>query len=95
MVVESGDTLWDLAEARLRDASAGAGVEPRAIVDYLEQIVAANPDTIEDPNLIYVGEQFNFPAIGTPPAPPVAEAAAAPPVVEPPPSPPPLRSCSC
>ena len=36
-------------------------------------VIAANADVVEDPNLIYVGEQFDFPSIGTPPPPPPPE----------------------
>ena len=50
----------------------GQPARPAATVAYLDEVIAANPDTIEDPNLIYAGEQFRFPAIGTPPPPPPA-----------------------
>ena len=87
VTVEPGDNLWDLTEGRL--AAVGLRTDDDAVAHHLQIVIDANQDIIEDPNLIYVGEQFNFPAIGTPPAPPVAEAAAAPPVVEQPPTPPP------
>ena len=47
-----------------------------------QSVVAANPDVVEDPNLIFPGEQFDFPAVGTPPPPPP------PPPPAPPPPPP-------
>jgi hypothetical protein len=69
ITVQAGDTLWDLSEARLQAAD-GQPAEPAETLDYLQQVIAANPDTIEDPNLIFVDEQFRFPAIGTPRAAP-------------------------
>ena len=76
ITIQTGDTLWDLSEDRLLTAD-GQPARPAATVAYLDQVIAANPDTIEDPNLIYAGEQFRFPAIGTPP-PPATGAAARP-----------------
>ena len=81
VTIQTGDTLWDLSEDRLLTAN-GQPARPAATVAYLDQVIAANPDTIEDPNLIYAGEQFRFPAIGTPPPPPPAP----PPPAEPPPA---------
>jgi nucleoid-associated protein YgaU len=68
ITIQTGDTLWDLSEGRLLIAN-GQPARPAATVAYLDEVIAANPDTIEDPNLIYAGEQFRFPAIGTPPPP--------------------------
>jgi len=34
-------------------------------------VIALNPEVVEDPNLIYPGEVFAFPAVGVPPAPEV------------------------
>ena len=87
VTVEPGDNLWDLTEERL--AAVGLPSDDDSVAHHLQIVIDANQDIIEDPNLIYVGEQFNFPSIGTPPASPVAEAAAAPPVVEQPTPPPP------
>ncbi len=71
ITIRTGDTLWDLSEDRLL-AATGQPARPVATVAYLDQVIAANPDTIEDPNLIYAGERFRFPAVGTPPPPPPA-----------------------
>lgn len=74
VTVERGDTLWDLSENRLELAS-DEPVSGRSTIDYLDEVIAANPDTIENPNLIFPGEQFLFPKIGDAPVPvaPVAE----------------------
>jgi nucleoid-associated protein YgaU len=66
ITVQRGENLWNLSAARLRTASADAS--PKAILDYLHDVVGANPTTIDNPNLIYPGERLLFPAIGTPPA---------------------------
>jgi DNA-binding SARP family transcriptional activator len=69
--VEAGDTLWELAEERL--ATVDDLVTPAETLAYVNDIITANPDAVEDPNLIYPGEVFTFPAVGTPPsAPPPA-----------------------
>src|SRR5262249_55918380 len=67
ITVQRGDNLWNLSAARLRTASGDAS--PKATLDYLQDVVGANPTTIDNPNLIYPGEQLLFPAIATPPAP--------------------------
>ena len=69
VVIEPGDTLWDLSEERLDEAMVDP-VRPSDVVGYLDQVIAANADVIEDPNLIFPGEVFQMPAVGTPPAPP-------------------------
>ena len=55
-------------------------VSGRETIEYLDEVIAANPDTIEDPNLIFPGEQFMFPEIGEAPAPtaPAPESTSAP-----------------
>jgi nucleoid-associated protein YgaU len=63
ITIKTGDTLWDLADQRLAD-SGDADVTGSEIVDYLDQVIASNPDVIEDPNLIFPGEQFAFPQVG-------------------------------
>ena len=68
ITIERGDTLWDLAEDRL-ESMTGAEAPNRAILEYVDVVIDANPTVIEDPNLIFPGEQFEFPAIGTPPPP--------------------------
>jgi nucleoid-associated protein YgaU len=67
VTIEQGDTLWDLSEDRLEVAT-GEPVSGRETFEYLDEVIAANPDTIEDPNLIFPGEQFMFPEIGEAPA---------------------------
>ena len=90
VTVERGDNLWNLTEERL--AVAGLPTDDATVAHHLQVVIDANQDIIEDPNLIYVGEQFDFPAIGTHRRPshrsptcapaPVAEQPAPPPVVE-------------
>lgn len=68
VTIVRGDTLWDLSEDRLEVAY---GEEPSAgaTVAYLRTVIGANPNVVEDPNLIYPGEVFAFPAIGEAPTP--------------------------
>jgi hypothetical protein len=92
VVVATGDTLWDLARARL--VAAGLDHGDVAVADYVHRIVAANGDVIEDPDLIYAGERLHLPTVGAVPgvsesAPEEADATPpAPPPVEPPVAPP-------
>jgi nucleoid-associated protein YgaU len=74
ITIQPGDTLWDRSQDRL-DTAAGTDVPDAAIVDYVHRVEDANPDVIEDRDLIYPGERFVFPAIGTPPPPSSAESA--------------------
>ncbi|MET0460827.1 MAG: hypothetical protein ABW195_16365, partial [Ilumatobacteraceae bacterium] len=76
IVVELDDNLWDLSQARLEQA--GLPADDAAVAAQVHQVIIDNPDVIEDPNVIFVGEQFAFPAVGTPPAEPVPAAPAAP-----------------
>jgi nucleoid-associated protein YgaU len=55
VTIETGDTLWGLSEDRLVTANRQPA-RPAATVAYLDEVIAANVDTIEDPNLIYAGE---------------------------------------
>ncbi len=71
IVIETGDTLWDLSEDRL--AIVDTDVTPRETLDLVNEVIALNPDVVEDPNLIFPGEVFAFPVVGTPPAPEVVE----------------------
>lgn len=71
VIVESGDTLWDLSTDRL-EAATGLPPSPADVVDYVNRVVDRNPDVVEDPNLIYPGEVFVMPQLGTPPSPPPA-----------------------
>ena len=81
VTVAEGDTLWDLAHDRLADA--GLAHDDASTAEYVAQVVAANVDVVEDPNLIYPGEQVELPAVGEAPVP----ATVAPPTVAPPPPP--------
>jgi hypothetical protein len=65
ITIEPGDTLWDLADHRL--AGAGLAHDDSSIATYVQRVIAANPDVVEDADLIYPGERFDFPAVGTPP----------------------------
>jgi hypothetical protein len=65
IVVEPGDTLWDLTAERL--AAVDDDVTAAETIAHLNDVVASNPDVIEDPDLIYPGEVIAFPAVGTPP----------------------------
>ncbi len=66
ITIEPGDTLWDLADHRL--AGAGFAHDDSSVAGYVQRVIAANPDVVEDPDLIYPGERFDFPAVGTPPS---------------------------
>jgi DNA-binding SARP family transcriptional activator len=66
VVIERGDNLWNLAGHRL-DAVNGTPVADSQVLGYVHDVIADNADIVEDPNLIYPGERFEFPAIGTPP----------------------------
>lgn len=68
VTIAPGDTLWDLSEDRVELAIDG-DASPRETLEYLQVVIDANPEVIEDPNLIFPGEQFMLPAIGEPPAP--------------------------
>ena len=76
ITIKTGDTLWDLSDQRLVDAG-DTNVTGSEIIGYLDQVIASNPDVIEDPNLIFPGEQFAFPQIGEGPQPTIE-----PPVVD-------------
>ncbi len=87
--VELGDNLWDLSRARL--VAAGLPHDDIAVADYVQRVVEDNADVVEDPNLIYVGEVLDLPAVGTPPdagaaapQPALTPAVPAPPAVAPP-----------
>lgn len=71
IVIKPGDTLWDLAEQRL--AMVDRDVHPGETLGYVNAVVAANPQVVEDPDLIHPGEVFAFPELGTPPPAPQAQ----------------------
>lgn len=66
VTIVRGDTLWDLSEARV-ELTGDLVASPRETLDYLHLVVDANPDVVEDPNLIHPGEVFVMPAIGEAP----------------------------
>lgn len=91
VVIEPGDTLWDLSAQRLEAFNAVAP-SPAEIVGYVNRVVDRNPDVVEDPNLIYPGEVFVMPQLGTapPPSAPAPESVEQPPT-QPAESPPPPK----
>jgi LPXTG-motif cell wall-anchored protein len=76
--IEPGDTLWDLSTERL-EAFNAAAPSPAEVVDYVNRVVDRNPEVVEDPNLIYPGEVFVMPQLGTA-LPPAAEQVEQPPI---------------
>ena len=70
ITIEPGDNLWDLSLARL--ANGGLPHDAADVVAHVEDVIAANVSIVEDPDLIYPGERFEFPAVGTPPPRPPA-----------------------
>jgi hypothetical protein len=70
ITIESGDNLWDLSLGRL--AEAGLSPDDADVVAHVEDVIAANGTIVEDPDIIYPGERFVFPAVGTPPSMPPA-----------------------
>ncbi len=85
ITIHRGDNLWRLSEHRLDRVD--DDVTDRETFDYLKEVIAANPDVIEDPNLIFPGEQFDFPAIGSRPTAPDAATSLPPPDADPKPVP--------
>jgi DNA-binding SARP family transcriptional activator len=94
MTIERGDNLWDLAGERLDIADGpGATPTPREIANDVHEVIATNTFPSGDPNLIFAGEVYEFPAIGTPPAAPMPPPPAPTEVQPPPPaSPPPTNT---
>lgn len=96
VVVEPGDTVWDLSRERL-DTADGPAVRPTnaQTADHVRDVIAANTFASGDPDLIYPGDVLQFPQIGNPPPPqqpatelpPPAAADPAPPVAGPDPVP--------
>lgn len=84
VTVAPGDTLWGLTGERL--GSISLAHTDAAIVEHLDEVIAANQAVVEDPDLIFPGEQIVLPAIGTPP---VEEPVVLAPPAGPPTSPPP------
>ena len=67
VTVEDGDNIWDLSVARHEEV--GVPASPSVIAEYVAEVAAVNAAEIEDPNLIYTGQQLILPPIGTPPTP--------------------------
>lgn len=65
--VQPGDTLWDLSTDRLASVN-GTPPDAADVVAHVAEVVELNPDVVEDPDLIYPGEVFVMPSIGTEPA---------------------------
>ena len=62
-VVEPGDSLWSIAECRVRLAAAGAP-ETAAVHDYWLGLVEANADRLvapDNPSLILPGQELVLP----------------------------------
>ncbi len=68
VVVEAGDTLWELAAEQL-GVNGHRPVAARDIVAYTHQVHAANADTVADPDLIHPGQHLTLPAVAAPAAP--------------------------
>ncbi len=62
--VVRGDNLWDLSEERLDDARLPSG--PSDVLAYLGDVIDRNGDRIDDPDLIFPGQVFDFPTPGQP-----------------------------
>lgn len=64
VVVAPGDTLWALAEARLREALGSVPSEHEVAV-YWAETVATNLDRLasDDPDLIFPGEEVRLPRV--------------------------------
>ncbi len=78
VVVEPGDTLWELAEEELVDHRQENGAEPGvvAVAERVDEIVEVNrADLGGNPDLIFPGQRLDFPPLpGLPrPGPPPAE----------------------
>ncbi len=76
VTIEPGDSLWNLSEQRL--AAAGLPHDDVSIADHVAVVIADNRNVVEDPDLIFPGERFAFPAVGTPPPPATPDAPAPP-----------------
>ena len=75
VTVRDGDNLWDLSVARHEQV--GVEPEPGVIAAYVAEVAAVNADQVEDPNLIYTGQQLVLPPIVTAAATPAPTPAAA------------------
>ena len=52
VTIVRGDTLWDLSEDRI-ELTIDGDASPRETLEYLRVVIDANPDVVEDPNLIF------------------------------------------
>jgi len=65
-VVESGDTLWSIAQDQLAKAKASGGAEEPTdseVADYWAKLKKANQDRLRDPDLIFPGEEIILPPV--------------------------------
>lgn len=66
--VVAGDNLWKLSEHRL--AEGGRAVDVGSVAAYVDDVVDANRTEIDDPDLIFPGQVFQFPAMNPAPVTP-------------------------
>lgn len=60
VTVTAGDTLWGIAKAHLEKHG---HVGDRTVADYIPAVLAANANTISDPDLIHPGLTVQLPAV--------------------------------
>ncbi|MDH3682251.1 MAG: LysM peptidoglycan-binding domain-containing protein, partial [Acidimicrobiia bacterium] len=70
--IVSGDNLWHLSDHRLQ--AIDDDPDDGDIARYVETVVDRNDERIDDPDLIFPGQVFTFPAVG--PEPPLQPAGA-------------------
>jgi len=63
VTIEKGDNLWRLSEERLTSAEGPPHVAE--VLDYVNQVVERNDDAIDNPDLIFPGQVFTLPGVGS------------------------------
>ncbi len=63
--VTPGDTIWALAENRLERAN--RPTSNSEVLQYVDEVVADNPEVLDDPDLIHPGDVLILPSIGEAP----------------------------